>query len=634
MKSILFAFTVTVAIFLLSCDRQNDQEKYQSLRASVLSHYKQDANPLKLKAARFLLDNLKDLYSIEGDRTRIFSDTILEYYQDPDTLYKKLFKIRNGYTNSVFIMDVSSLSPDYLIENIDRAFESWQNARWKHQIAFSDFCEYILPYRISHEPLENWRKEIRNDSVYKVAGDSLRTFSDIKTAAAWFYDKDLLCKNNFNFKWGDKSINLPDLPYSVLQYLSMGTCSDLNKHTLLAYRSAGFPVTEDFTPHWANNSAGHEWATVITANESLPFTVVENYWFGKYKAIDYIPSKVYRKKFSINKESHLMKRGYCSFLPVIFNNPSLIDVTNLYEKTTDIKVRLFENSSNQKFAYLAVSDYLNWTPIDWGSITGKAANFSKIVKDVVYLPMLISNSGKRDYINYPFIINKNDSLHYLKPDFKKLQTIQLTRKYPFRVATKGYVESMINGKFQVSNDKNFKNAITLYTINKDPGVLHNLEDVVCKGNYRYVRYLIENKDRCGVAEIEFYTKDIEAPLKGKVMGAEGEQPIKNAFDGDVLTYIDAQKKKAYWVGLDLGEPTQISKIGFVSRNDQNHIVKENSYELFYWDNEWKSLGGKTATTNEVIYKKVPSNCLFLLRNRTEGKEERIFTYDRGQQIWR
>jgi len=78
---------------------------------------------------------------------------------------------------------------------------------------------------------------------------------------------------------------------------------------------------------------------------------------------------------------------------------------------------------------------------------------------------------------------------------------------------------------------------------------------------------------------------------------------------------------------------EISKIRYASRNDKNHIVEGNLYEFFYWDNGWKSLGKKTATDRVLVYDKVPSNCLFLLRNYTEGKEERIFTYENEKQVF-
>jgi len=136
-----------------------------------------------------------------------------------------------------------------------------------------------------------------------------------------------------------------------------------------------------------------------------------------------------------------------------------------------------------------------------------------------------------------------------------------------------------------------------------------------------------------MAEIEFYEKGGTAPLKGEIIGTKWGPPLKNAFDGDVLTFIDLWNPTSNWVGLDLGRPVAISKIRFSSPNDKNHIVPGNLYELFYWDNEWKSLGQQVAADKVLVYNKVPSDCLFLLRNYTEGKEERIFTYENGKQVW-
>jgi len=38
-------------------------------------------------------------------------------------------------------------------------------------------------------------------------------------------------------------------------------------------------------------------------------------------------------------------------------------------------------------------------------------------------------------------------------------------------------------------------------------------------------------------------------------------------------------------------------------------------------------------TQELVYDNVPANALLLLHNHTKGKEERIFTYEGGRQIW-
>lgn len=69
-------------------------------------------------------------------------------------------------------------------------------------------------------------------------------------------------------------------------------------------------------------------------------------------------------------------------------------------------------------------------------------------------------------------------------------------------------------------------------------------------------------------------------------------------------------------------------------NDENQIQKNHVYELFYFYNEkWCSVGKKKAVTNYITFKNVPHNALLLLRDYSNGKEERIFIYDNDKQIW-
>jgi hypothetical protein len=78
----------------------------------------------------------------------------------------------------------------------------------------------------------------------------------------------------------------------------------------------------------------------------------------------------------------------------------------------------------------------------------------------------------------------------------------------------------------------------------------------------------------------------------------------------------------------------MNKIVYFPRNDGNCIEIGDEYELFYWGNHrWQSLGKKKADRVRLDYDNCPANALFLLRNLTKGKEERIFTYENGEQIW-
>ena len=71
------------------------------------------------------------------------------------------------------VYDAHMVTADFLIRNIDYAFDSWKQRPWNKYLPFDDFCELILPYRIDDEPLEEWRELYGKryafllDSVYK-----------------------------------------------------------------------------------------------------------------------------------------------------------------------------------------------------------------------------------------------------------------------------------------------------------------------------------------------------------------------------------------------------------------------------------------------------------------------------------
>ena len=105
------------------------------------------------------------------------------------------------------------------------------------------------------------------------------------------------------------------------------------------------------------------------------------------------------------------------------------------------------------------------------------------------------------------------------------------------------------------------------------------------------------------------------------------------YDGNPLSYYQTGGNLELWAGMDFGQPIKIHTIGFAPRNDDNAINDKDLYELFYWDNTWKSLGKKRTKTDTLIYNNVPSGALLWLQNLTKGKEERPFTYEDSKQIW-
>ena len=75
-------------------------------------------------------------------------------------------------------------------------------------------------------------------------------------------------------------------------------------------------------------------------------------------------------------------------------------------------------------------------------------------------------------------------------------------------------------------------------------------------------------------------------------------------------------------------------IGYMPRNDGNTIEVGDEYQLLvYSKGEWDTLARICAKETKLVLKNMPSGGLYLLKDISKGKEERIFTYDNGKQVW-
>src|SRR6202012_5617236 len=116
-------------------------------------------------------------------------------------------------------------------------------------------------------------------------------------------------------------------------------------------------------------------------------------------------------------------------------------------------------------------------------------------------------------------------------------------------------------------------------------------------HYRYLRYVAPHTDvqeSDNIAEVQFYEAGSDEMLGGKFIGSEGSpgHEIARAFDNNMDTYYENKGGKNGWIGIDLGEKStvKVAKIRFCPRNDTNCIIPGQDYELFYWDEDWISLG--------------------------------------------
>lgn len=158
----------------------------------VLDHYAK--NPLKLEAAKFLIENMPGHFSfVDTISVNLFYDSLdsllivmngQQYSEIADSVKSLCNKYKIDDLET--IDDICVIKSDFLIDNIDRAFEVWQNAPWGRGLDFDQFCEYILPYKVAEtQELKPWRDEfnaIVADSLERMMSCSLYRISAFQAA--------------------------------------------------------------------------------------------------------------------------------------------------------------------------------------------------------------------------------------------------------------------------------------------------------------------------------------------------------------------------------------------------------------------------------------------------------------------
>ena len=153
----LFIFTACQSDRRLSVMDQAGENRTELEK--VLQHYKDDAQ--KLKAAEFLMENMDAHYTLE-------SPAISRFRQDVDSLYRHHLKQDVEFYEHAYDAllgqynlneegthkryDAQELKAEYLIAHIDHAFQAWASV-WNNHYDFEHFCNYVLPYRVSNEPV-------------------------------------------------------------------------------------------------------------------------------------------------------------------------------------------------------------------------------------------------------------------------------------------------------------------------------------------------------------------------------------------------------------------------------------------------------------------------------------------------
>ncbi len=595
----------------------------------ALEHYRYPKDSLKRRALLFLIENMENKKGYALRETKKFI-----------AVYEAVCKTgeKNGVDNkSIYIpaqfrkearaefsgqhySDLHSITAELIIENIEYAFKAWQFP-WAKHLSFEEFCEYVLPYRISEEPLSPWRKylfEQQKDFISLLLKEGI---NDPVEVVKRLNDRLL---GDFVFC---SKISPPYLSVRELYRHPAGQC----EHRYLLFtalaRTLGLPVAIDFSPQYTRYPGSHSW-TVLTNdghNKILAFNGGD-----KWAELPFTGFKAYRNTY----KNYIKPKD--KYLPYLFTNPNYIDVSGEYPLDVFKYTMLLDNPVKKNDIFLfnfGMGTVL--VPIAMGEVEDHTAVFKNCIfrEEGLVVPVVYENGIQKIYGN-PVVVKRNDAPQVFTPA-DSVCKIRVVRKYPISGDMRGFAWHVKDAIIQGSNRRDFSDAETIYTFKSAP-MFYQLNDIDNAHSYKYFRYVPADGKSIHLAELKFYFVSGDSScVAGQPRSYFSQQPdslMKNLFDGNIRTNFDAEPGN--WVGIDVGDnPKTLCRIGILPRNNWNVIEKGHVYELLVFNKGWKSLATKQATDFFIDFDQVPCNAVMLLRDQTEGKQERVFTYQNNWQLF-
>ncbi len=349
----------------------------------VIDYYQSSQQQEKLDCAYFLIRNMYGKSSLEysfldstGCVMLLDTCSALKNHQSIKSIIRK-----GQFVNRTVKSDLEHITADFLIENIELAFEVRNKYSWCKHLTKEEFYATILPYRIKNEPLSNWRSFYYHK--YKNVADSLEQ-SHAKTKDVVFYFNTHHGKRYI----GDADCLLGEQTYQMAEVMGGGTCDHLALNAALLLRAIGIPLQLDVIPYHGKVNGGHVYNSFT--NEEGEFVYFSPYEREPERKL-WVAPVVYR---------------------IQFKEPIKESVTQYYYKTTNVKL-------SEKDLCLAVFNRGKFRKIMNAEKEGDSSLFKNVACDLLYFPMKERSDSLIPSNTFPFIINKEGQISFIKPSPKE-----------------------------------------------------------------------------------------------------------------------------------------------------------------------------------------------------------------------
>jgi len=342
----------------------------------TIGQYLQPDDSARLKAAYFLIANMQPHYSVDykivdTNMLRIPFDPNLAPQNIPIKVFWEKMEDSLGpltFVAEKFTSDKDTITFKLLNETIACAFES-RHYPWNKNMDDSMFLEYVLPYRVGNEHLENWRPMLR-DLLVPMIPDSVK--QDVNLIAR-FVNHYLNSRVSFDERFLKKAEI-----QSATELLSSGkgNFQDLSYLKVKALRSLGIAAALDYCPV-VSDADIHTFYTASYLDAQGNFIMLENDSSFSFENLQTSISKLYRRTF-LDLETGLFAEKASSFTtPPFLGHYHYLDVTGDYLPVDSVS---FSGNCPDSLVYLTVFSDNKWKAVAYAKCNNKRAVFKQTAK--------------------------------------------------------------------------------------------------------------------------------------------------------------------------------------------------------------------------------------------------------------
>lgn len=533
----------------------------------VLDHYRSDTgNPLKYKAACFLIANMKHRGSGKQPAdippvittSFFFIDSLIKaiwFSKENDTLFEL-----TDYLNTQLDTDDFLPTSDIIDSLVNWKFDTNGNMQRlkKETLDFwrlSDSIRDNLLQNISQVPtVEEYFIDARQiksewliqhiENAFTMWGlspyaknmgfdefaETLLSYRSLNEAIDMDLPPDFYYKNfqhiirvnnndlatsikNLNFYiyaadcFEDNGKNLGQLGfYDLLQFYKYD-CDRHSEWTVRVLNACGIPAYLDFTSGFFIRDKMHFGVSVRDSGGKY------HHFSPKWQQIDdtshsKLFSKVFRNTFSSQRFCPVNLKQENEEVPPIFSDTHIKDVTEEFHEVANIAIRYDSIPKSINLAYIAIFTPKGWKPVGWGLINrrDRSVAFEKVPKDAMYIAGFYTG-GRFTPFSQPFFLSTGGDISFIQPNYKSTQHLHLLRKYPLKPHLVAHMLDMIGSRIEAANTKDFSDAVVLHTLKYEDLCNFGIKAITINNRkkYQYVRIVPPQGKMLNIALIDFFS---------------------------------------------------------------------------------------------------------------------------------